>query len=332
VSGLHPSLDHVVDAHTHLSGSENGESADGILATLDAVDVEKVFVFAPLVDTSSWQLVDTDVEHVRAHNDYCADICSAEPGRLFGFCVLNPSPALGGGDHRKAVALMVEEAKRCYHGLGLRGVKMVPAGWYPNDPLLLPLYEVLAELGMYVVFHVGIFLDAKEGSFCRPAFFELVHQVPTLRAQLAHVGWPWVDETLAVLAQEEKTHGEDKSAWQLRTDVSFGPPADWQLPTWQLALTSLNPARLIYGSDLFWPQSADEYREQYLLPQIGLFETAATTMRVAEEGSPERRELRQQVFGVNAWEHWCTAVREPQAPRKSPKSISTPSATRNPRS
>lgn len=332
MSNLHPSLDRILDAHTHLSGSENGESAEAIVATLDAAGVEKAFVFAPLLDTSSWQLTDTDLEHVRGHNDYCADLCSGEPGRLLGFCVLNPAPSLAGGDQDKAVTLMVEEAKRCYHELGLRGVKLAPAGWYPNDPALLPLYEAIADLGMYTVFHVGIFLDAKEGSFCRPAFYEMVHQAEGMRAQLAHVGWPWVDETIAVLAQEQMTHGSDPSRWQLRADVSFGPPDDWQLSTWERALTSVEAGRLVYGSDLFWPADPQDYVESYLLPQLALFETAATNQHVAEEGTPERKQLRQAIFSENAWDHWCNAVREPQSPRRSARPVKTPGAVTRSRS
>jgi predicted TIM-barrel fold metal-dependent hydrolase len=331
VNSLHPSLDRVLDAHTHLSGSESGENAAGIVTAMDEAGVDKAFVFAPLLETRSWQLAVSDLQQIQAHNDYCADLCSAAPDRLLGFCVLNPAVGLARGDKEGAASLMVDEARRCYRELGLRGVKMVPAGWYPNDPGLLPLYEAIAELGMYTVFHVGIFLDAKEGSFCRPTFYEQVHEAGGMRAQLAHVGWPWVDETLAVLAQEQMTHGSDPASWQLRTDVSFGPPEDWQLPTWERALTSVQPSRLVYGSDAFWPMDTDTYVQAYLLPQLGLFETAATSQHVAEQGSPERKQLRQGIFFDNAWDHWCRAVTEPQAPRKASAPVTTPGATRDPR-
>jgi Tat protein secretion system quality control protein TatD with DNase activity len=40
----------IVDAHTHLSGSEFGENPDNIIQTLEACGVHKAFVFAPLLD------------------------------------------------------------------------------------------------------------------------------------------------------------------------------------------------------------------------------------------------------------------------------------------
>ncbi|MBV9358610.1 MAG: amidohydrolase family protein [Chloroflexi bacterium] len=180
----------ILDAHTHLAGSESGESARSILACLDACGVDRAFTFAPLIDLRSDQLSDEHLPDIVAHNTYCADLCSAAPDRLLGFCVLNPAPTLAGGSAARAVDLMIDEVRRGYQELGLRGVKMVPAGWYPDDAEVLRLYRVIAELGMYVVFHVGIFLDGREGKYCRPAPYEGLHRVPGVRAQLAHVAGP----------------------------------------------------------------------------------------------------------------------------------------------
>jgi len=316
----------ILDAHTHLSGSGSGESAKGILACLDACDVDKAFVFAPLVDVHSWQLTDEHLQDIRAHNDYCADICSANPDRLLAFCVLNPSPGLAGGSLAGAVDLMIEEAKRCYKELGLRAVKLVPAGWFPSDPEVIRLYQVLADLGMYVAFHSGIFLDGREGSYCRPALYEGIHQVPALRAQLAHLSWPWVDECIAVLGMETIFYGDDESKWQLKGDLSFGMPDDWQLEAWQKAIDSLPHSMLCYASDVFWPCTPKRYQEQFLRPQLGLFEVAVTNGHLGSEGSQKRVHLRNQIFYENALHHWQAAVREPQKPRAAKKAIETPAA------
>jgi predicted TIM-barrel fold metal-dependent hydrolase len=192
------------------------------------------------------------------------------------------------------------------------------------------LYQTIADLGMYVVFHAGIFLDGREGSYCRPSFYEAVHQVPDMKAQLAHVAWPWVDECVAVLAQETLLYGREPEAaarYQLRADVSFGPPDDWQLSTWQHALDSLPPSMVCYGSDVFWPTDAEKYLEQFLRRQLGLFEVAVTNGHLAPEGSPTRAQMRQQIFCENAWAHWQGIVRESQRPRASSSRVRTPRAS-----
>jgi uncharacterized protein len=142
----------ILDAHTHLSGSETGETAEQIVACLDACAVDNAFVFAPLLDVNSWELNNEHLDDIRSHNDYCADICSSAPERLLGFCVLNPVPALASGSFKHAVDLMIAEVRRCYHELGLRGVKMIPAQWYPNDPQISPSIKKSLNLGCMLCF------------------------------------------------------------------------------------------------------------------------------------------------------------------------------------
>src|SRR5262249_52655185 len=264
--------------------------------------------------------------NLQTHNDYCADVCSRAPDRLLGFCVLNPAPALGGGSLKRAVDRMIQEARRCYRQLGLRGVKMVPSGWYPNDPEVIRLYQALADLHMYVAFHSGIFLDGHAGAYCHPTYYAGVHRVPGLRAQLAHLSWPWVDECIAVLGMETIFQGTDPANWQLKADLSFGRPDDWQLDGWQRAIDSLPHTMLCYTSDLCWPSTPGRDGVQFLQPQLGLFETSVTRGHIATEGSPERHTIRQQIFHDNIATHWQAAVRDPQQPRGAKRPLATPLA------
>jgi predicted TIM-barrel fold metal-dependent hydrolase len=180
-------VDRILDCHTHLTGMED-ESAESILECMDFCGVEKVFLFAPMLDVQAHEITSlVGLDDIRTHNNYCADICSKAPERLLGFCTLNPMPDLADGDLDRAVDLMVEEAERCYHELGLRGAgELVPTHWYPHDPALLRLWRALAELGMYTVFHAGIFYDGRQSTYCRPAYFEAVRQAPGFKGHIAH--------------------------------------------------------------------------------------------------------------------------------------------------
>jgi predicted TIM-barrel fold metal-dependent hydrolase len=314
----------ILDAHTHLTGSENPEQ---ILECMNACAVEKAFLFAPELDVKTRRLTNDNLEDIRKHNDYCADICSTAPERLLGFCNLIPIPNIADGDLERAVELMVEEAHRCYHELGLRGAgEMVPTHWYPNDPRLLPLWDTLIELGMYTVFHAGIFYDGRQSSYCRPTYYEVIHQVPGFKGHLAHVGWPWHDECIAVLNIGSKFMQIDPEEWGFKVDLSFGTPADWQLEVWQRSIDTLPTEMLLYASDVFWPCEPEQYREKYLQPQLGLFETATTLGHNAEEGSSTREENRNMIFFENAYTHWHNSIKEPQNPRPARRSIEMPNA------
>jgi uncharacterized protein len=322
----------ILDAHTHLSGSEYGEGPENILECLDACGISKAFIFAPLLNMPSWELSRKNLDDIRIHNDYCANLCSTDPERLLGFCFLNPAPGFAGGDLEEAVQMMIEEVKRCYHDLGLRGVKMIPNDWYPYDDKLMDLYQTIADLGMYTVFHSGIFLNGQEGRYCRPAYFEVVHEISGFKGHLAHLGWPWVDECIAVMTMETALKGQDPKNWDLKVDLSFGAPDGYQLDSWQKALSVLPPTMLIYGSDQFWPAPPEKYREKVLQPQLGLFEVATTLTHTAPEGSEERVKLRRQIFFDNVWSHWQAVVREPQQPKRAQQPISTPRAKSDPHS
>jgi hypothetical protein len=83
---------------------------------------------------------------------------------------------------------------------------------------------------------------------------------------------------------------------------------------------------LMYGTDTFWPVDPEMYREQYLQPQLGLFETATTLGHVVGEGSPAREEYRDMIFYRNALDHWQAAIEEPQNLRPAPGPIEAPNA------
>jgi predicted TIM-barrel fold metal-dependent hydrolase len=161
-------VDGILDAHTHFTGRE---SADQILECMDFCGVEKAFVFAPMLNVGAHEPNSDSLDDIRTHNDYHADVCSKAPERVLGLCTLNPMPALAGGDLDRAVDLMIGEAERSYHELGLRGAgELVATGWYAAYPSLVRLWRALAELRMYTVFHAGIFYDGRQKStYCRPA-------------------------------------------------------------------------------------------------------------------------------------------------------------------
>lgn len=321
-------LDRILDCHTHLTGSE-GESAESILKCMDFCGVEKVFLFAPMLDIQARQVTSDSMEDIRTHNDYCADICSKAPERLLGFCTLNPTPHLADGDLERAVDLMVEEAGRCYRELGLRGAgELVPTHWQASEPQLARLWQALADLGMYTVFHAGIFYDGRNSTYCRPAYFEGVRAAEGFKGHLAHAGWPWHDECVAMMKVTTGLFGQDPEGWDLKVDLSFGAAADWQLEVWQRCVDTLPPQMLMYGTDAFWPMQPEEYRESYLQPQLGLFETATTLGHIVGVGSPAREEYRNMVFFENAYRHWQAAIKEPPSPRPAPEPIEAPNAHR----
>ncbi|MBN2584309.1 MAG: amidohydrolase family protein [Planctomycetes bacterium] len=97
---------------------------------------------------------------------------------------------------------------------GVTGFKVISNRHAPGDERAMPVYRAIAEAGRPILFHSGILWDGQPSSpFCRPAGFEALLEVPQLRFALAHIGWPWCDELIAV-------YGKFRMAHRTRPDLS----------------------------------------------------------------------------------------------------------------
>lgn len=233
----------LIDAHLHLSGRER---ADDVLRSLDKAGIDIAVLLAPFL-TDPYRLADR--ASLRAGNEHLAALVRGHIDRLIGFAVVNPLHPEAADDLEYAVSR-----------LGLRGLKLVPTGWYPYDDCAHRVYARAAALGLPVLFHSGIFIDGRSGRFCRPSFYEAVRDHPALRVTLAHLGWPWCDEANAV-GVIDLINGVPPDQSQFRFDISFGPPPAYRREVLRKALEVLGPGLLQFGSDRFFPCSGAHIRE-----------------------------------------------------------------------
>ena len=150
--------------------------------------------------------------------------------------------------------LAVREARRLIEEHGIKGFKFHPTmqGFWPNDRMAYPFYEVLAEHGCIALFHtgqtgVGSGMPGGNGmrlKYSNPMVIDDVAvDFPDMKIILAHPSFPWQEEALAV-AQHKPNVYIDLSGWSpkyfppllvrycnsiLRKKVLFG--SDWPMIT-----------------------------------------------------------------------------------------------------
>ena len=102
--------------------------------------------------------------------------------------------------------------------------------------------------------------------------------MPGLRFALAHIGWPWCDELIAVYGKFLNALGRNRSTVEMFVDITPGTPPIYR----QRALTDLFTVgydvadNVIFGSDCHAPgynvQWAREWlqRDEEILTSIGL--------------------------------------------------------------
>jgi predicted TIM-barrel fold metal-dependent hydrolase len=263
----------IIDAHLHCSGIER---SDDVLRSLDEAQVDVAVLLAPFL--SEGFSLDDGASLQRA-NAHLAALVRGRSDRLVGFAVIDPRDAAAPGHLRHAIET-----------LGLSGAKMVPTGWYPYDADVQPVFAEARRLGIPLLFHSGIFIDGRSGRFCRPTFFEALRDHPGLKVCLAHLGWPWVDEAIAV-GLIDRIHGVAAAEAMFRFDISFGPPPPYRREALGRALDVLGPALLQFGSDCFLPCSGTHIAER-----MGWVERLLDELEVDAEG-------RRQIWGgtASAW-------------------------------
>lgn len=116
-------------------------------------------------------------------NDYVLKFCRGQE-KLIPFASINPYLTEGGGSG--------PEARRLLKEAGFRGVKLYPTYhyFYPNDPLVYPLYAVAEEMGVPVMVHTGssVFKGARL-KYGDPLFLDDVAvDFPGLKLLIVHSG------------------------------------------------------------------------------------------------------------------------------------------------
>lgn len=184
-----------------------------------------------------------DAEEATGHppisNEEIALSCAEHADVLIPFASIDPARGATGA----------REARRLVEQFGVRGFKFHPSlqGFYPNDRLAFPLYEVVQELGVPAIFHTGqtgIGARVRGGGGIRLKYSnpmcidDVAVDFPDLRIIMAHPAFPWQDEALAVATHKPNVY-IDLSGWSPR----YFPP---QLVSYA---NSLLKDKVLFGSD-----------------------------------------------------------------------------------
>jgi predicted TIM-barrel fold metal-dependent hydrolase len=147
--------------------------------------------------------------------------------------------------------LGVREAHRLIEEYGVKGFKFHPTmqGFYPNDRMAYPLYEVISDAGAIALFHtgqtgVGSGMPGGMGmrlKYSNPMYVDdVAADFPDLKIILAHPSFPWQEEALSVATHKPNVY-IDLSGWSPK----YFPPILVRY------INSILQDKMLFGSD--WP-------------------------------------------------------------------------------
>jgi len=124
-------------------------------------------------------------------NEDIAKLCR-ENERFIGFASVDP--------HKQNAS---KELNYAIKELKLKGLKLDPGlqQFYPNDKkCAYPLYEAASQLKIPVIIHAGLSWESKAMiKYSMPILIEdAAHDFPELNIVIAHFGWPWVLDSVAL--------------------------------------------------------------------------------------------------------------------------------------
>lgn len=240
-----------IDVHTHAEVSSRGSSLSAELKT-GADDYFKAGHERPTIQEIATYyrernmaavVFTVDAETATGQppipNDEVATECAANADVLIPFASIDPWRGKAG----------VREARRLISEYGVRGFKFHPnvQGFFPDDRMVYPLYEVVQEAGAIALFHTGqtgIGARVRGGGGIRLKYSNPMHvddvavDFPDLPIILAHPSFPWQDEALAVALHKPLVH-IDLSGWSPK----YFPPQLVQYAN------SLLQDKVLFGSD-----------------------------------------------------------------------------------
>src|SRR5215207_2366670 len=216
-----------IDIHTHADGpcgSEAWEDAQELQAGMETYFKRK-FENTPIPEIAEYYrkrriavvIFHVDSEHHLGHrrysNEEIARLANENSDIMIAFASIDPHKGKMG----------VREARRLIADGVIRGFKFHPTcqGFFPNDRIAYPLYEVIAEHKLPAIFHSGhsgIGAGMPGGGGLKLKYSNPIHlddvaaDFPDMTVIIAHPSWPWQDEALSVCLHKPNVY-IDLSGW-----------------------------------------------------------------------------------------------------------------------
>lgn len=180
-----------------------------------------------------------EVGKKRIPNEEVAEGAMANPDVMIAFASIDPHKGKMGA----------REARNLIENYGVKGFKFHPTvqGFYPYDRMAYPLYEVIAEYNLPMLFHSGhsgYGSGVRGGGGLRLEYSNPIHldrvaiDFPDSPIIIAHPSFPWQDEALSVAMHKPNIY-IDLSGWSPK----YFPP---QLVKYA---NTLLKKRILFGTD-----------------------------------------------------------------------------------
>ena len=172
-------------------------------------------------------------------NEQIVQLCQGSP-RFIGFASVDPL--------QKGAA---KELQNAIQQLGLRGLKLDPAlqDFAPHEARAFEVYEAAEALGIPALVHTGMsWAPETPLDRCHPLLWEKpIRQFPNLSFILAHFGWPWVWDAIALALKYPNVYLDTSCLYYDSPREFFQFVFSKQIPTTLIERSLRN--KIVFGSN-----------------------------------------------------------------------------------
>jgi predicted TIM-barrel fold metal-dependent hydrolase len=206
----------IIDCHSHIwpslnqLGQAQGFSCLGLPDSLPAKPEQHLESSGPAEAVLVLGFV-SDMLKAEIPNPFIRDYVAAYPERMIGLAGIDPTRSGG-----------VQELQRLHKDDNFAGAVLSPAcqGFHPCDTRAMRLYELAEQSALPIYFLYGEVLPQTAALECaNPTVLDEVgRSFPNLKIVISHLGFPWIEQTLALLSKHPHIYadvaGLTEKPWQ----------------------------------------------------------------------------------------------------------------------
>lgn len=185
----------IVDCHTQTwdATAQLGEAGAAIAQPAVQADSARHLEAVDPVDRAIVLAFKSAYLQAEISNRYVSEYVQRYSPKLIGFAGIDPT-----------IDGCLDELGLAQEELGLKGVTVSPGlqDFHPADTRAMELYAECIRRGMPVLFEQNHRSAAAKLEFARPLLLdEVAREFPELRIVVSHLGYPWIHETVVLLAK-----------------------------------------------------------------------------------------------------------------------------------
>ena len=251
----------IIDGHSHMYQKRAPlNKLKKSVSDIEDFDIKLLLRRLDEIGVSQFQTMSQSMERIRGmwlgSNELSAELRQLAPTRIISFAAAEPLDA-----QDRLNTAQLKELDELVTDKGIKGLLLTPGYgyYYSNDKRIYPFYEKAIELDIPLYFHHSHQFGPPKNcplKYCQITFLDdLTIDFPELRFDVEHMGYPWTEELLCIMARSPNVYTD----FAMFIDPYFGKGRRLLLAR-NLAMAREYGVldRVFYGSD-YVGENVDEY-------------------------------------------------------------------------